>query len=651
MAINWSDTSVYKDNSSRAAEWHSIHNNPLITEPFVAYIGPTTHRRFADWLYKYGGTSQKRFNKKFGKFEPLNLEEVALSDSKDQRSQKLDKQVEDKLTKMQEQLLEQEKQLYQDLGCANFLEFRKMWNGAAAQNTGQIDEEKRWLRYHLSLLSGETLRLATDKGQTEIEQLLDLVAIKLDKLEISGMEQDKYKIKQDLLDADILQLVEQTYKRTNSQISVYVPTKRVRGHSEKEFVSTIVEYYTKKLGKDVTNILKDNLEHDFEEYFLYTLQHDILGDSGVLARKNQARREKTLDSSFIDATFSKAVTPARQAKVLASILKKFFEKARRVDMTSEEWEAWTEADKHRQMSKYINKQFEALCKDFVYQQNPFGINEPIQVMGLLGELGAHGYGFFFLEPLSSSERRIDILNVGTLRSVETGQFLGTDTVITVNGNNYGIQVKNPFQTDKGFYDTYRNAFDFSSDSKIEALKNAFGFSQEQFEAFEMYNLNINSTTNPDYFVKQIKKFLLMNADNLARLDEQHIRTDFTKQQTKALSSLRNSGVNNVFYIVKGEIFPSSYILQGLINQYHYLQDYINDKMKITDYGKSKLQIGYSNNIKVVVSSREDESKPFVEVGENYVRRDIRKELQKIKINSILHLEIPSIEDLNKFYDL
>ena len=530
---------------ANGVRWVDTRRRPQLEKPFLAYIGYDKYAKFGDWLYKTNGTDTKEYSRMYGYLRPDNFVQRALQFSREGRIMRgtLDQRALRQLTDFQNQLLAQEKRLYKDLGCADFFEFRKIWEGQAYSDQQSSLEKKRqhWLNYHISLLTGETQRLATEKDYTLIEQILALVAIELDKIDVQGIEDEdgfgKRELKEELLEANILEIPDKEiiFRATGKGINVYIPSKTYRKKSDRDFIDILKEFYAKKAGKSVAQILADNLREGFEEQLVYGLSETQL----KLDRKQKKLRTKTIDAGFVSMNF-KIKKDLTQVKVIANKLLKFMERARLFDLTDDELKRWDQDNKGGNMTKYLQKKIEELCEAYFANRDPLNINhkKESEVMGFFGELAAFARGYFNLKQLETDKIKIDIFDIGSFRSVSSGQLLASDTVIVVNKKPYGIQVKNPYQVTDNTYKTYTKTLSFDTAKTTQELQNFFGFNDSQMDLFEMYNLNINNTTNPEEFKSQLQKFLLMYNGQFARLNGEQIRDDLSKYQNPVLQDLR-----------------------------------------------------------------------------------------------------------------
>lgn len=112
-----------------------------------------------------------------------------------------------------------------------------------------------------------------------------------------------------------------------------------------------------------------------------------------------------------------------------------------------------------------------------------------------------------------------------------------------------------------------------------------------------------------------------------------------------LKHLKGKNINNVFFVLKGELLPSSVILEGMIEQYNYFIESVEKAEKIVSSASNPLQIRYVNTVRKNVAPAEAEMQydpQYVDQG-----NEIQKDLELIKIYTALQLELPSIDSIRK----
>lgn len=646
-------------------EWEDTHGTRQLDRPFLAYVGKRQTKHFGDWLYgRITHTNKKNtnLNDMYGNFYPKNLQKIALKSSKSKRQwdQNKDSEIIKYLKTIQKGLLKQEKKLYRDLKCGDFFGFKSLWETGQLQSDISADPFTYWLNYHLDLLTGETVRLALQKNFTLIERILALASVELEKMKVEGMEEEKtgkQGIKYALEQADILELVEDVeYKQKGRSINVWVPTAQYRGanFADSQFMQVLIDFFSGQMAneaaQDAYNLIDAALANNLA-IALGTAKKKTKRIKNLMKRTDPGKEGRSRNW-FTELIFAIIGDSQDNLIKLADEIYKFQIKARTFKMSDEEYERWKIDNKGSALSKKIKKSMEELVIAYFKNRDFFDITKQgIQnnaIQGFLGELSAYGKGYFNLRNTGTQ-----VFDVGSFHNVRKGKLLSVDTVLVVKNTPYGIQVKNPFALINGYYKTYRND-GFSLESRNEKkVKDLFGFNDVEYENFLMYNLNINNTSNPNELITQIEKFLFLYTDNFARLESEQISEDLSKYQNDTLTSLQGKSINNVFFILKGEIFPSSWIVQGLIEQYNYLLNEA-DKYHQKSVKNKRVVMNYKNPIKKRlvqdISGDENykENSPF---NPMFIPNETETNalLDSVTFNFYLKLEIPSIEELMKYY--
>ena len=670
--------------------WADTHYEIWLTQPFLCYVGETYSKHFADWLYgikSYTDKYKKPKNLKnskyvkdlrygkgqpyswmFGAREPTNLVDAALKVDKSNQffNKTKDKTILKVLEEFKKELQEEERELYKAVGCRSFEQFKVRWYGQNQFNENQNDQERKnyWLNYHLDLLTGETQRLflqpfyknnedGTRKKKnttlTLIEAILQLSAIELDKINMAGIEgsdgKNKQLMKDRLLAANILRLQEVNLVRENKRKNVYIPTEeadlKTGGYDEK-FLDLVKDFYLGELKGTVQSITADQIGESLDLGMAYAIGQI----KKKLGRKDKGKITKTtaIKRMFVNVDFVKASEVQDDAiQAIADEVKKYLAGARTFYLSDEELVRWKNDNKGGRMTKYIEKQIDYLVRSYFAvgkAPNFSGVGKiESQIMGFFGQLATYGKSLFNLSHYTS---HMEIFNVGDILSTK-GTKLGTDTVIVVNGKSYGIQTKNPYQVYDGFKKEYKKSMTFD---KIQKVKGLLDMDDNQWELFEQYNLNINNSTNPQFLRAQLEGFLRLYTAKFARLGDEEISKDLNKKDKEILKSLQGQRLHNVFWVLKGEIFPSSFILDGVIRQYRYFLDYW-DAQKNNNL--SSVIFDYSNTIQrnVIPGGVQFERAPYSVWGYQYVHtgNQLEDDLKRIKLKIHLQLQIPSIASL------
>lgn len=644
--------------------WEDTQGTKHLDRPFLAYVGKQQTRRFGDWLYGRVTHTNKRhtnLNEMYGTFQPQNLQKIALKSSKSKRawSQEKDNEIIKYLKNIKKKLLQQERKLYRDLKCGDFFGFKLLWEKGQLSSEVSVDPYTYWLNYHLDLLTGETVRLALEKNYSLIERILALASVELENMKVSGMEEEKIGkkgIKYALEQAGVLQIVEDiVYKQTGRSINVWVPMKEYSGanFADSQFVQVLIDFFSGQMAEeaaqDAYNLIDSTLADNLAK---------ALGTVKVKQKRVKNLMKRTTEKEgrsknwFTEVNFAFTGGSKADLLALAKEIYNFQTHARTFKLSDEEYERWKTDNKGSALSKKIKKSMEELVIAYFKNRDFFDItkqglqNNAIQ--GFLGELAAYGKGYFNLKSTGAK-----VFDVGSFHNVNKGKLLGVDTVLVVKNTPYGIQVKNPFALINGYYKTYRNDGFTLKESNEKKIIDLFGFTEDEYENFIMYNLNINNTSNPNELITQIEKFLFLYTDNFARLEQEEIAEDLSKYQDDTLSSLQEKSINNVFFILKGEILPSSWIVQGLIEQYNYLNNEAS-KYHQKNIKNKRVVMNYHNNIKkryvqdISGDENYDEKKAY---DPTFIPSETETNayLDKIGFNFYLKLEIPSIEELMKNY--
>ena len=592
---------------------------------------------------------------RFGYIQPSNIVGELKKAQRKKKVMKLtkDKTVLDGLREMLQDLYDQENTLYRDLGCKNFEEFKTIWEGQVARNQGNDKKEiyNYWLNKYLELLTGETQRILTSSNRTLIERILALASIELQSIGIEGdIEHYKKDIKNLLTEQKYLEISDVVYKETGNKIDVWVPTKE-KYKNDDDFTDALANFFNSVAAEQVTN----EVVNDIEDSLWGQLGKAIGTVSEKSARKSSARNAKVnkMNRWKVTVNFGQQKDP----KLYMDIYKKvwaFMKTAIVYKLNKTEYEQWLNDIEEYDIQDYVRRRIQQLCKVFC-RDNPnlsFSgqgkMNNAIQ--GFFGELYTFGKEYFNLKHYAKDNKvKISFANIGSLKTTVKGRNAkatqsGIDNIITVNNKHYGIQVKNPFTTDLGFYKTYKATYILD---KSEYLYNEiFNFDDAQQDYFELLNLNLNNTTRPWVLRKNLKDFLYMYTGAFVRLEtEQILDSEFQPYMKENLKHLKGQSINNVFFILKGQLLPSSTILEGIIKQYNYFIESIEQAEKLVSGAGNPLQIRYTNTVRKNIAPAE----AALKYNEKYVDKDnkIAEDLKLIKINTALKLELPSIDSIRK----
>ena len=517
------------------------------------------------------------------------------------------------------------------------------------------DHKNYWLNQHLKYFTGEYQRLFASYGYTLIEQILALAAIELEEIGVYGMENNgkgKKEIKNALLEAKFLQIPDEKVNfRQSKKIDVYVPTTEARAGQDKIFINNLIKFFEDKGSEAVAKELDDIMENKLNECLAYALQR--IGGKLEGVRPSKRAKKQYVKDMFVELTFDQ-IPAADLNKITAEVLK-YIHAVRDYSMGRYQRKNWEADNADGQMAKYIDQQITYLCKMF-YRTGKVdfvkGSNKDNIIMGFFGELENFGRTLFNIK---KDNENIEVFNIGGLLNEENRKQLGIDNVLIVNGNKYGIQVKNPFsitktKTQGSYYRIYASNENSVGLDEVEKIRNIFNFSEEEYEQFVMYNLNINNSSNPEKLKQDLEQFCFLYSDIFARMDTQEISAQIKDEQNEYLEYLGGESVNNVFFVLKGQIFPCSYIVEGLIKQYNFFLESWKDYNKKNNTYKKTLVINYTNDVRKNLVNSQDERKLVSQGhvkggGEEHIKKgaDLNQYLQKIKYRHYIRLSLPGID--------
>lgn len=596
---------------------------------------------------------------RFGKMQSNNILEAALKVKNEKYNrEEEDERIITQLNSLINHLEEKEKRLYKDLGFKesnlddNFKKFMSLWQGNNIDSNK--DEDRFWLNEHLNFLIGQTQRLATGKGFTFIEQLMELVAIELDDPTfvtttyggLSNKEKQKLKqISATIEDPDtqgnILQGITKNTKWEKGAY-LFVPTKK-KGKTRKQddMMLLIEEYFREKaniLGGDIANngyLLVANAIYDIRNK---KMSNELVYKTHT--GKNLSTVNNNIDTLFVEFNFKSAHLHenTNQAKKVWKELERFFISARSLTWTPEHKDAWN-IYVQKEGAKRFESNFLGLLASFFKNTNTLRsetfLSTENAVMGFFGELYAYGKSYFNLKNFNQN---ISLLWTGSLINESGNKQLAYDMVLSVEGNQYGFQIKNPYKTENGVYETYKDTFNFSENRLYENYLEITD--PYEIKCFKQLNLNLNTPTGSKTLEHALESFLYLYSQNFIRLRSEEIKSsNLTKEVKEELS--KNFTARNIFFVLRGEIIPSRTVLQGLLNQYRYFLDKTQTKPDI-----NTIKLKYNNEIEPTEVPVENATR---EVQMEYVVAGAEAEnlLKKIKLSTSLNLTIPSIKELEK----
>lgn len=597
---------------------------------------------------------------RFGKMQSNNILEAALKVKNEKYNRKEeDERIIVQLYSLISHLKAKENRLYKDLGFKgsnlddNFKKFVSLWQGNNISSNE--DEDRFWLNEHLNFLIGQTQRLATGKGFTFIEQLMELVAIELDDPTfvtttyggLSNKEKQKLKqisatIEDPETQENILQEITKNTK-WKKEAHLFVPTKK-KGKTRKQddMMLLIEEYFREKantLGGDIANngyLLIANAIYDIRDK---KMSNELVYKTHT--GKNLSTVTNNIDTLFVEFNFRSAYLHGNinQAKEVWKELERFFISARSLTWTPEHKEAWNMYVQNGGAKTFKSKFLDLLIYFFkntkTFRPETF-LSTENAVMGFFGELYTYGKSYFNLKNFNQD---ISLLWTGSLLNKSGNKQLAYDMVLSVKGNQYGFQVKNPYKTENGVYETYKDTFDFSESRLYENYLEITD--PYAIECFKQLNLNLNTPTSSTTLEHALESFLYLYSQNFIRLKSEEIKSSNLTKEVKEELSKSNFTARNIFFVLRGEIIPSRTVLQGLLNQYRYFLDKTQTKPDI-----NTIKLKYNNEIEPTEVPVENATR---EVQMEYVVAGAEAEnlLKKIKLSTSLNLTIPSIKELEK----
>lgn len=604
--------------------WSDTWGEEQLQDPFVSYIIEPYTRRFADWML--GITEDERLNKRFGDFTPKNLISTLKSDIIVQDKTfllEVQQEQREKLVTLQKNLENQAKKLYDFLGCKDFDGFYQLWKG---QSSNKSDEDSYWLNKHLELLIGHTQHIATSKGFTLIEQLLVLSGVELQSVEYEGFSaEERRKIKKILENENILKEIEDVHTRWGDK-KVYIPEKKNGAYpKDNDFLDTLEKFYTEKVEHDIDEDIKESFK--------------ILGE--VLSKVKEKRERNvnskgekfaTVDSMFVKLNFRQVKRKSDQVRSIVGQLMKYFKKARMIAFNKDEYNNWIEYNKiDGKGDDFIKKKFIELCQDFFRLDKNYNFlkdyNTESSLMGFFGELYTHGKSYFNLK-----DKNVKVYSTGRLLDLTNKKELAADTVLVVNNQTFGIQTKNPYQTVDGIYRTYVKKFTLDSDELFDLYLRT---DDTDFrENFQHLNLNVNNTTNPEVLKKNIEAFLYAFSPNFLRVQSQQI--DGIQDLTKEVQEDLDTPIQNVFFVVRGELIESASIIKQLIAQYDFFIENVQEWRK--QRKNSIWEMKYENDIpKNLIRLKAGESLKYKPA---YVKS--KNLLSNISISTAVNIKVPAM---------
>lgn len=648
--------------------WFNSKKEPKIKGPFTAYIVDyKTMRSYGDWLLGQKNVSSKSSSKWGFRYGEKNFLNGNL-DIAQTLYNKIDKEKtsEDIYEKQLKQIIKQEEQIekrfYSFFGCNNIDSFRLLWNNSSTE-----DLETYWISKVFSYFTGENVRLIGSRGRTDIEKIAALTAIRLEDYNIQGVETYKNEIKKELENQALL-FLPRGAKNNNSKWDIWVNNKR-----NNEFLEDLSYWLTKdyqvnevatETGKFVSSV--EQAMHDTIQLLFSKSGNDVR--KKITYRNNKNKNIKTIDGVFVNWDNK------RLNKItIIQYINDFIDKIMAVKLNNikggvkivPSWDAWVDAQQKFNLRNKITK----ILEEFFNGVNQKDISQYIYssenistIQGLFGEIHDYAVSRGLLKYAKVNKNQINIINLSNAKNIK-GQSSKSDILVTISYSDeqgitkteaFGIQSKNPFQTDHGYYDTYVQRWHFKNDSEMDNLyKNYLGFDQDQIDLFTMINANLKNT-NPiiaSQLIQDIKRLLLYYAPAFARLTTEQLQLEELPEDQQEILNVVGNNFKNIFFTLKGELIPVSEIYRGMLEQYKILKNYVDDKAIQT------LKINYINKMTMNLYKQGDFAEEYVfenglgGIGFRYDPSKIHqgdeflKDLSKISFSTKLQLKIPSLESI------
>lgn len=541
-----------------------------INGPFLAYYNERASR-FSDWMLGTGGSHEE-----YGTFTPENLMQIALKTERPSFNFSLIiKDIESFLKRELIKEKRKEQEFYLACGVTNFNDFQNKLN--QLRYTSKKDDTEYWVSYFLDCLVGEKMRLATSLKLTDLNKFLSLVKVSMD---ISGnpIQADFFSsLKEDFRERGLIKEVQKEKKNSKGETKYYTYDTMVKGALEQIYEVT----YNKLIsayGDVMANKITENIggKNNFKTSMRQSVNGTGKGFFVDISGKQVVDIEKK-DSLDIEET----------AKTLNSAMWSFFEKVLAVDKQTKKdemgiLEAWRSYGSKDKIKRIFLDTWKDYLKTFPTLSKFFQTSNLIQ--GNFGEYFTHMLGTRYISKMvKDNGNEIEVFNTGSLKNLLNKQ-LAYDTIIQIKRNgkiiNYGIQTKNPYELsnpEERVHYTYQDTYSLAQ----ERLYNNYlsddrnGSVDEKFKkCFQHLNLNVNNTSRPEEFRAAIKAFFAKYLPNFWRLQVEQMRDQdlslFLKSdELKERFEEGNTSIasaQNIFFIVKGELVPTSMIIEGLLRQ-------------------------------------------------------------------------------------
>lgn len=541
-----------------------------INGPFLAFYNERASD-FSDWMLGIGGSDEE-----YGNFTPKNLMQIALKTERPSFDFfSIVKDIESFLKKELIKEKRKEQEFYLACGVTNFKDFQNKLN--QLKYTSKKDDTEYWVSYFLDCLVGEKMRLATSLKLTDLNKFLSLVKVSMD---ISGnpIQIDFFSsLKEDFRERGLIKEIQKEKKNAKGETKYYTYDTMVKGALEEIYEVTYNKLIT-AYGDIMANKITENIggKSNFKTSMRQSINGTGKGFFVDISGKQVVDIEKK-DSLDIEET----------AKTLNSAMWNFFERVLAVDKQTKKdemgiLEAWRSYSSKDKIKRIFLDTWKDYLKTFSTLSKFFQTSNLIQ--GNFGEYFTHMLGTRYISKMvKDSGNEMEVFNTGSLKNLLNKQ-LAYDTIIQIKRNgkiiNYGIQTKNPYELsnpEEGVHYTYQDTYSLAQERLYSNYlsDDRNGSVDEKFKkCFQHLNLNVNNTSHPEEFRAAIKAFFAKYLPNFWRLQVEQMRDQdlslFLKSdELKERFEEGNTSIasaQNIFFIVKGELIPTSMIIEGLLKQ-------------------------------------------------------------------------------------
>lgn len=462
--------------------------------------------------------TKKLFNgEKINNYHLIYSENVYLKKDLQEQTNKV-------LEDLRETILKQEQQFYKDIGVVDFSGFVQKW-----KQTDNLNKNEIFFDETLSFFTGSNQKRAilSSTGRSITKILQNLISISIDGSSSLIKKSDIYAI---LQQKGLIKKTEWGY---------YVPP-------ENKTINDIV--------KDINEIIEEELSiKTYKKLQEYIVENETSSD--VL----RALKE----TFFVTISFGNIKKMDTYEKRLLEILLQYIQKSitkeKKDGLQDEQW-------------IFIEKQYKILINDFLKTNYEITKGDKLTsdtlIQGFFGEMYTQGKLLFKIKP--GIKQKFEIYNTGKLYGKDTKQQLSYDTLIVTENGRYGIQTKNPYELYEGTYTTYSESLSANSSALFTRyLTDSIGKTNQDIkDTFQLLVIN-EKQDKTGQITQQVINLLYMFSNNFIRIFSEEIREKQAKNfQGKIRKDLLSGAAYNIFFVVKGELIPSSLILNQIIVQYN-----------------------------------------------------------------------------------